>query len=75
MPQSDQNKYTQLEDQHDPKTEDPITGDEAPQQTVTIALPPHNAATPTQEPGRSDRSEIVLCTNSFFHVETHKSVR
>ena len=65
MPQSDQSKYTQLKDQHDSKTEDPKTGDVAPQQIVTIALPPQDGATPVTEPGRSDRSEFVVCTYGF----------
>ena len=65
MPQSDPNKYAQLEDEHDPKSENPKTGDVAPQQTVTIALPPQDAATPVPEPGHSDRSEFDVCTNGF----------
>ena len=70
MPQSEQNRYIQREDQHDPQAEDPKTGDVAPQQTITVALPPQDAATPVPEPGRSDRprgdrhdrSDFVDCT-------------
>ena len=69
MPQSKHNKYTQREYQHDLKTEDPKTGDRgdvASQQTVTIALPPQDAVTPVPEPGRSDRSEFVVCKTGFY---------
>ena len=61
MPENEQNKYTQREDQRDLQPEDPKTGDVAPQQTVTSALPSQDAATPVSEPGQIDRSEFVEC--------------
>ena len=68
MPQSEQNKYMQRGDQHDPQTEDPKTDDAGPQQTVAIALPPQDAATPVPEPGRSDRSEFVVCKTGYLFL-------
>ena len=61
MPQSERNKNTEREDQSDLQPEDPKTGDVAPQQTITSALPSQDAATPVSEPGQIDRSEFVEC--------------